>query len=143
MEEAKFFFGLGRFVAGPKTKWLTLIIWIIIAAVLSIVAPSVSKEENNNAALLPSTSASVQATNLVEKEFPSAKGTPALLVFYDKSGLSVKDFSNIQAIAKSLGDHKVNGELSVVPLNQVPSYVLPTLASKDKTTIVLPVTFSS
>ena len=41
--------GYGRFIAGKRSKWVTLIVWIIIAVGLGLVWPAVNERETNNA----------------------------------------------------------------------------------------------
>ena len=62
--------GYGRWVAGKRSKWITLLVWIIIAVVLGMVWPAVGDRETNNAQDLSESKPSVQAAALAEKEFP-------------------------------------------------------------------------
>jgi len=133
----------GKWVAGPTTKWITVVLWIVLAAVLSIAAPAVSKQENNSAALLPSQSASVQSAAAVKAAFPSEGGIPALLVWYRNYGLTAQDFANIQKVSKYLTDHPVVAQQSVLPFYQMPLAGLKSLTSQDGTTLVLPVSLAS
>ncbi|MCL6454651.1 MAG: MMPL family transporter [Alicyclobacillus sp.] len=138
-----FFAAWGRIVAGPKTRWVTLALWVVVAAVLSALAPSVNKEENNAAANLPSSSPSVVATRHLNQAFPDANATSALLVWYDQSGLSATDLSDIQHAAKVLDEHPVAGQRSIPPVYNLPPAALKGFESKDGTTFVLPVSFQS
>jgi len=142
MEQSRWFTRWGNFVAGPKTKYITLLLWVVAAVVLSIVAPSVNRVEDNNAALLPANAPSVQAAAKVKVTFPNAAGIPALVVWYRNSGLTTQDLQNVQAVAKSLSSQPLPAQTSVVPLQQLPFQALSAMESSDKTTIVLPVTFS-
>jgi RND superfamily putative drug exporter len=69
LENSGFFAAWGRLVAGRRSRFVTLALWIVLTAVLSIVLPSVTKEENNNAAELPSRAASVVAAQMQKKIF--------------------------------------------------------------------------
>ena len=143
MEHSAFFSRWAKVVAGPKTKWLTLVVWVLLAIVTSLLAPAVNKEENNQAALLPQSSASVQAAAKVKAAFPSDAGTPALMVWYRKDGLTLQDFQRIAKVARYLHEHPAPEQQSVAPLYQLPPNALATLASKDGTTLVLPVNFNA
>lgn len=50
---------MGRWVAGRRTKWVTLVAWIVLAGVLSVVWPGVNQKEDNIAANLDSLQPSV------------------------------------------------------------------------------------
>lgn len=143
MENSRFFSSWGKWVAGPKTKWITLSVWVVIVAILSFVAPAVSSQENNSAVLLPTSSASVQSQAQINQAFPNKTGTPALIVWYRNGGLTSQDLRNIQAAAKYLSNHPVAGQKSVVPVYNMPPVALGSLTSKDGTTFVLPVSFYS
>lgn len=143
MDEIRFFAKWGRVVAGPKTRWVTLVIWIVLTAALSLVAPGVNKEENNAAPNLPAESGSVVAAAKQKQTFPQNTGTPALLVWYDKSGLTANDLHHIQAADKSLDQDPVPGQKSIPNVASLPSGALKSFESKDGTTFVLPVVFHS
>ncbi len=143
MENSSFFAKWGRFVAGPKTRWVTLAVWVILVVLLSALAPAVSKEENNAAANLPSSSPSVVAQAKFKQAFPQNGGTPALLVWYDKLGLSPTDLRDIERAAKSLEQRPVPGQMSIPPVFKLPPVALKGFESKDGTTFVLPVNFKS
>lgn len=140
--EERIFSKWGQIVAGRVTKWTTVLVWVIVAAVLSVSAPSVNKEVNPNAGQLPVTAPSIQATRQIEQAFPSQNGTPALIVWYRAGGLTTSDLSRIQKADVALGQHPVTGQLSVPPLGNLPISALTGLRSKDGTTFVLPVTFT-
>jgi len=133
----------GRIVAGPKTKFITIALWVIIAAVLGVVAPSVNSQENNNAANLPASAQSVQAQAQIAKTFTTQSGLPALTVWYRASGLTPTDLRNIQKVAAYLRLHPLPQQKSIVPIDEMPSGALAQLESKDRTTLVLPVVFHS
>lgn len=130
-------------IAGKKSKWVTVFLWLVVTVLLSAFAPSVSKVENNNAALLPSNSFSVQAQAIIQKDFPNHQGTPALIVFYDAHGLTQADVTSIQKASKAVALHKAPGQTSVIPFYAMPKTAFLSLASKDHTTFVMPVFFSS
>ncbi|WDL95686.1 MMPL family transporter [Alicyclobacillus sp. ALC3] len=141
MENSSLFAKWGRIVAGPKTRFITLVLWVIVVAVLSVLAPAVSKEENNAAANLPNNSPSVVAASKLKHAFPTNSGTPALVVWYNKAGLSATDLHDIQLAAKSLDQHPVPGQMSIPPVYNLPPVALKGFESKDGTTFVLPVSF--
>lgn len=85
-----------------KTKWITLLVWIVLVGALTLLWPAVNSQVANNAPNLPDDSQSVQAAAIAEQEFPSGSGVPALLVWHREGGLSQDDLVHITAVYKKL-----------------------------------------
>ncbi|WP_019637608.1 MMPL family transporter [Paenibacillus fonticola] len=133
---------LGRWFAGSKTKWFTLVAWIVLVGALNVIWPGVNEKVDNTAANLGASMPSVQAQQLAEQEFPSDSGIPALLVWQRNSGLTEQDFGSLQQLAAWLSDNPLAGQEAVPPFHQMPPPVLQKLASEDGTAFVLPLFFS-
>lgn len=129
-------------VAGRRTRWITLGIWIAAVAVLSIVWPGVGQEEKNNAENLPEYMPSVEAARIVKEQFPDGGGLPALIVWYRESGLRDADFEGIQRLSADLGGHPLPAQTSLPPYDRMPLAALRQLASEDGSAMVLPVLFA-
>ncbi|EOS58818.1 MMPL family transporter [Paenibacillus barengoltzii] len=138
----KIFGWLSRLVAGRRTKWITLAVWIMLAGGLSALWPSVNSMERNNAANLDDTQPSVIAEQLAEQEFPSDSGIPALTVWTREGGLTDEDYTGLQELTSFFTEHPVEGLELVLPLNQMPLPALKQQASEDGTTWVLPFFFA-
>lgn len=69
----------GYIVAGRVTKWITLIVWVLAAALLSAIGPNLNQQENNNAATLPSSAQSVQAEKRIKQSFPNENRDTAIV----------------------------------------------------------------
>ncbi|WP_239617462.1 MMPL family transporter [Cohnella mopanensis] len=134
--------GLGKWVAGKRSKWITLLVWIVAAGLLSALLPSVNKEEVNNDPNLSASKPSVQADAVAEREFPSGADIPALIVWHKKSGLTDTDLQNVQKLAEKLTAEPVPHQTSVPPLHQLPLQALKGELSEDGSTFVAPVFFS-
>ncbi|MBB6670100.1 MMPL family transporter [Cohnella nanjingensis] len=134
--------GIGKWVAGPKTRWVTLLIWLVAAWLLNTLAPPISNEVVNNAPPLPDTKPSVQARELVTREYPNAEDASALFVWHRQGGLTDTDLQRIQQFTERLSTHPVPYQTSVPPLHQMPLQDLKTRLSEDGSTIVSPVFFS-
>ncbi|WP_256760139.1 MMPL family transporter [Cohnella sp. WQ 127256] len=134
--------GLGRWVAGKRSKWITLLVWIVAAGLLSVLLPSVKSEENNNAPNLNSSKPSVQADAIAEREFPSGADIPALIVWHREGGLTDSDLQNVQKLSEKLTTSPVAHQTSVPPLHQLPLPAIKGELSKDGSTLVSPVLFS-
>lgn len=128
-------------VIGKRSRWVTLLVWVALAALLTVLLPAVGEKEENNAPNLEETSPSVLAAELIKEQYPSSSGIPALLVWHREGGLTAEDYRVIQELARSLTDKPLAAQEEMIPLHQLPSPALAQMASEDKTTFVLPVAF--
>ncbi|MFI2857206.1 MMPL family transporter [Paenibacillus sp. JSM ZJ436] len=134
--------GFGRWVAGPKTKWITLLVWIALVAILSMAWPMVNEKEINNAPNLPEDSLSVQAEQVAAREFPSGEGVPALLVWQRTGGLTDEDLGVIQQLYGKLSASPVPYQLpEVIPFDKLPLPALKQQLSENGSSLVTPVFF--
>ncbi|WEK53099.1 MAG: MMPL family transporter [Candidatus Cohnella colombiensis] len=134
---------LGKWVAGSRSKWITLIVWILAAGLFSALLPSVNKEEINNSPNLSHSKPSVVASSIAEREFPSGADIPALFVWHRGEGLTETDIQGIQQWTATLTEKLVSYQTSVPPLFQLPLPALQAELSEDGSTIVVPVFFDS
>ncbi|HEY4551931.1 MAG TPA: MMPL family transporter [Bacillaceae bacterium] len=133
---------LGQAVGGPKTRWITLAIWVLLTAVLSFAWPAVNSVEDDAATDLPDTSMSVQASELIKKEFPTDSGIPALIVWHRDEGLSSKDFQAIQTVYKDLNSSPLKQQGDLPPFEMMPEQAFMQSVSENGTSIVTPVFFN-
>ena len=68
------FMKLVESVVGPRSRWLTLVIWVFIVGLLSVMWPQVNSEETNSSQLLPDSAMSVEAERIAEEQFPNETG---------------------------------------------------------------------
>ncbi|MBS4201276.1 MMPL family transporter [Bacillus sp. FJAT-49732] len=134
--------GIDKWVSGPITRWVILLIWLVAAGLLNTLAPPISKEVVNNAPPLTDARPSVQASELVLKEYPNAEDALALFVWHRQGGLTDTDLQRIQQFTERLSTHPVPYQTSVPPLHQMSLQALKTKLSDDGSTIVSPVFFS-
>ncbi|GGI45490.1 membrane protein [Paenibacillus marchantiophytorum] len=142
MHENPLFSKLGAIVAGRRSKWITLIVWVLLTGILSVFLPNVNSQENNGASKLPIDSASLQASDTMRAQFPSDEGVPALVVWYRAAGLTDPDIAAIQKIAKQLTDTPLTAQKGLPPLHQMPAQAVKAMLSKDGTLLVLPISFN-
>ncbi|QMV40475.1 MMPL family transporter [Cohnella cholangitidis] len=133
--------GLGKWVAGRKGRWITLLVWILAAGLLSALLPSVNEEEINNDPNLSASKPSVQADAVAEREFPSGADIPALIVWHRQGGITDSDLQNVQKLAEKLTAEPVPHQTSVPPLHQLPLPAIKGELSEDGSTFVAPVFF--
>lgn len=130
---------LTDFSSSRRGKWIVIVAWIVLAAVIVPIAPRLSDVlSNGSASFLPKGAESTRVNELVQERFPSS-GTPAILVFHRDSGLTDAD----KQVAKTLGEWLVSDEApSNVDRNGIVSiYTVPqaasSLVSKDGTTMTM------
>ncbi len=96
---------LGRltdFASSPRGKWVTLVVWLVVAGLLISQLPRLNDVRENEAALfLPGDAESTRAYELARERFPSA-GTPVLAVFRDPDGLGPATFAAAADLAEWL-----------------------------------------
>lgn len=138
-----FFADWGSRAAGPRSRWITLILWIIVVAVLSLAWPSVNQEETHSHSLLPADAMSVQAGKIAKKQFPNAAGNPLLIVWYRKGGLTSSDYKAIQNVYRKLNENPLKGQSFIPPFYKMPPQALKGSASQDGAALTTPVFFNS
>lgn len=131
----------GKWVAGKRSKWVTLCVWILIALALNLLWPAVGDKEDNNAANLKEDVPSVMAEAMADKEFPSNGGVPALVVWHKENGLNEEDRTKLQELTASLESDPLPYQTFVVPFHQLPPQALNAQLSEDQSTLVMPVFF--
>ena len=87
--------GVTDFVSSPRGKWITLLVWILLAGMLISQLPRLAEVTENEAALfLPADAESTRAFDLARERFP-AEGTPTLIVVREPAGLSAPTFAAV------------------------------------------------
>ncbi|NRF90748.1 MMPL family transporter [Paenibacillus frigoriresistens] len=141
MHENYLFSKLGAIVAGRRSKWMTVMVWVLLTGILSVFLPNVNSQENNTARQIPKDSWSLQASEMMREQFPSVEGIPALVVWYRAAGLTDQDLAGVQKITKQLTDSPLSAQKGLPPLHQLPAPSLKGNLSKDGTLLVLPISF--
>ncbi|WNR43207.1 MMPL family transporter [Paenibacillus roseipurpureus] len=141
MHENPLFSKLGGLVAGRRSKWVTLAVWILLTGILSVFLPNVNSQENNAAQQLPNDAWSMEAAALMKEHFPNNEGVPALVVWYRNTGLTDADLAGVQKVAKQLTEAPLAAQKGVPPLHQMPVPALKAMVAKDGKLLVLPISF--
>ncbi|OPA79072.1 hypothetical protein BVG16_08190 [Paenibacillus selenitireducens] len=134
--------GIEKWVAGPITRWVTLLVWIVAVGLLSTLLPSINKEVVNNVPPLGDFKPSMQAGVLAANEFSNADDIPALIVWQRQGGLTDADLQKIQALMKTLTTNPVQYQTFVPPLHQTSLQALKTKLSEDGSAMVTPLLFN-
>jgi len=127
-------------IATKKGAWISIMIWVLLAVVLSMFAPS-SKDYavNNVSQLYPDISPSVIASNKVDEYFAEDDGIPAIFVFEaEEDAIKLGD---IQDAIATLADTDIPYVKSVIPLHQLPPTALESFVSEDEEALFLPILF--
>ncbi|MFB7138727.1 MMPL family transporter [Gottfriedia sp. NPDC056225] len=135
------FHSWGKFVGSKRTRWITLLVWVLLTVVLSFTFPSVNEVENNAADNLPKQSMSQKAEQLIKKEFPTDSGNPLLIVWNRKDGLNGEDFNAIKNVYKALRNNPLEKQLTSPSYDLMPTEAIKQSSSEDGTTIITAVLF--
>lgn len=132
---------LGPNVANSKSRWLTILIWIILVGVASSVWPQVNSQETNSSNLLPDDAMSVKASKISEEEFPNDAGIPLLLVWYQKNGLQDSDLEAVQSVYQKLQDEPLDNQSMIPNFSSIPLPALNQSVSEDGKALTTPIFF--
>jgi putative drug exporter of the RND superfamily len=130
---------LGTLFGGPKSRFVTVGIWLALVAVLGLVFPQINSVENYAGEDIPEEMMSRQAAKIVSEQFPSDSGIPLLIVWFNEQGLSNEDITNIQALYANLAENPTQGQLELPPFHQMPPQALAASVSENGKSLVTPV----
>lgn len=89
---------------------------------------------------LPDNVPSVVANQIIEENFPTNEGFPALLVFHDPNQISADEFTTIIQLSEWLSSAERPAKISdVVPFHAMPAPAKAKFLSEDGTSLLLPV----
>jgi putative drug exporter of the RND superfamily len=95
--------GLASIVAGRRSKWAILVIWIIAAVAMSPLGAKLSDVTTDDTeSFLPSNAESTEVVRQLDHQFPARETALALVVYQHDSGLSPADKAKIAADAKAI-----------------------------------------
>ncbi|WBL15855.1 MMPL family transporter [Sutcliffiella sp. NC1] len=125
-------------VSTKKGMWITLSLWLIVTAVLTVFAPSVKEYQVSSIDALPSDAKAVIAQSKVDQYFSDSDGVPAILVFESQSGTI--ELTNLVSAVSAIEDEGIEGLAQVIPLAALPPQAVESFFSEDGTTAIVPVT---
>lgn len=133
---------LAAAVTGRWGRWITLVVWIVAAGLLSVVAPKVADYYDTGGFGIGDQE-SVRASRLVAEAFPSARGIPAIIVVHNPAGLGAGDEAAARQISEWLTGGSQPGGIEAV----VSPYTIPQaraqLVSADNTTMEIVVSLGA
>jgi putative drug exporter of the RND superfamily len=94
---------LARFVAGRRTKWVVLAIWVIAVAALAPLGGKLADQtQDDTTSFLPESAESTEVVEILDEEFDSGETTQGLIVYRREGGLTEADREKIQQDAQAL-----------------------------------------
>lgn len=87
-----------RMVSGRRSKWVVLVIWLVLIAAGGSLGSKIGDVQNNDQETwLPSSAQSTQAVKLAEKHFADRHTSGAVIVYTRSGGLTTADRAKISA----------------------------------------------
>jgi RND superfamily putative drug exporter len=113
--------GLASIVAGRRTKWVALAVWIVAAVVMSPLGSKLSDVTTDDTeSFLPSNAESTEVVRTLDDQFPAKETALALVVYQNTDGLTPANFAKIRSDAE-----RIEAEPAKIPLIQSQPPVLP------------------
>jgi putative drug exporter of the RND superfamily len=110
---------LSSFVAGRRTKWVVLAVWVIAFFALQPLGSKLQDEtQDDTASYLPESAESTEVVHVLDDEFPGGETTQGLIVYEREGGLSAADRRTIADDAE---------ELAALPKDELPLTEPPTV----------------
>ncbi|WP_394435567.1 MMPL family transporter [Streptomyces sp. SGAir0957] len=110
--------GVAWLVCGRRSKWLVLLLWLVILVGVAPLAQKLTDAQDNDAqSWLPGSAESTQVLDLSKDFRPET--IPAIVVYAREGGLTVADRARIAADARrlrQLDDHGLRGAQTVGPV---------------------------
>ena len=134
---------LGAYFGGPKSRFVTVGIWLLLVVVLAFLFPQINSVENYAGEDIPEEMMSRQAAEIVAEQFPSDSGIPLLIVWFNEQGLANEDITNIQALYADLAENPTEGQLELPPFHQMPPQALAASISENGKSLVTPIFYDT
>ncbi|WP_342753878.1 MMPL family transporter [Bacillus sp. PK3_68] len=130
---------LTDWISTRKGMWTVLIIWLLIAGLLSSIAPSSRDYSVSSIESLPSDSPAIEAAEKVNQYFPNDEGVPAILVF--SAGNKKIETAELAKVVKAIKQKQINHLKEIVPFDQLPPPAQNQFLSKDRSAAAIPLNF--
>ncbi|MCD8509850.1 MAG: MMPL family transporter [Bacillus sp. (in: Bacteria)] len=135
---------LSKLTSNRKYVWITIILWVLVAGMLSLAPSANDYTINNGENDIPSEALSVIANEKVKEYFPDDDGLLALLVFSSTDKWDETNWNQIDQISEWMAEGDELPYLdSVVPFHVFPDQVKDAFRSENGETIVLPAILNS
>ena len=132
---------IGALFGGPKSRFVTVVVWLALVAILAFLFPQVNSVENYAGEDIPEEMMSQEAAKILAEEFPSDSGIPLLMVWFNEGGISQQDIQHIQSLYAELSANPTKGQLALPPFHELPPQALMGSVSDNGKSLVTPVFF--
>lgn len=124
-------------VCSPRGKWITLLVWVLAAAIITPLTPNLASVRSSEGSLfIPRDAESVAANDLQSERYPGS-GTPAIIVFRNEAGLTDANMEDARRVSEYLTSGEAGDNIaSVVSVFTVPQAAAE-LVSADNTTMTI------
>ena len=90
-------------IAASVASWrgvaVIIVAWIIFAGLIQTVSPSIEEvSTNEESEFLPNDTESLQAIGIAGEKFPTSRGTPAVIIYRNPSGITDEDLEKVAEI---------------------------------------------
>ncbi|MEA2448226.1 MAG: putative drug exporter of the superfamily [Thermoleophilaceae bacterium] len=93
---------IAHFVAGPRTKWVVIALWLVLVAIATPLAGKVSDiTDDRQESFLPADAESTKVLKLQKQELPGGQTANALIVYHHPGGLTAKDRAKIASDSRA------------------------------------------
>ena len=93
------------FITGKRTKWVVLVIWVLILGASGGVANKLMSVEKNDAISFLSPHAQSTMVQNLAGRFPGGKTQTAIVVYHRAGGLTAADLATIAADRQAVDAH--------------------------------------
>ncbi len=111
-------------VASWRGVAVIIVAWIIFAGLIQTVSPSIEDvSTNEESEFLPNDTESLQAIGIAGEKFPTSRGTPAVIIYRNPSGINDDDIAKIAEIDALIRADKQHENIELVISDFGPSPV--------------------
>ena len=126
---------IAAFASGPRTRWIVIGIWVVLALALAPLQPKLQEAASNeNEAFLSDSAESTRVNDLIDERFELGREVTAIVLYSRADGpLTDADFQAIDEQMRALCDARAIPDLkSIVTPRGVACGGLPARASRRR-----------